>query len=78
MGEVFNQSAKRLNAFKGIENYEKAVRPVYNLCLQQFLDGTASGKYVLATYSREKSLNRKSRGILVDLLINGAMATQDG
>ncbi|XP_044263763.1 uncharacterized protein LOC123010733 [Tribolium madens] len=72
--EYYKQACSRSFAFLGEENLNRACRMSYDLDLQQFLNATNAGRFVLETYSKTKTLTTKTRNMLVNLIINSAMA----
>lgn len=51
--ETYKHGTRRSFPFCGEESLKRACRPVFNLCLKEFLEKTITGKYILQTYERE-------------------------
>lgn len=72
--EAYEVASQRQMAFCGksfLENNSSL--HIYNLDLKHYLEQTAYGQYILKIFQKEKKLNKKSRDLLVDILINGAI-----
>lgn len=61
--------SKRMNTFKGYENIKRSCKGSYNLDLESYLNISSIGRSILSQYKKNNTLSRKTRNLLVDMII---------